>query len=137
MGRKRVSWWLLPASGRSNDDGVDFDLDQPARIDEPANFDERAGRPHMLEEFAMRAGRFAPMRNVDQHHARACDVIERRASLRESFGHDFEATPGLTVNVAGRGDAAALRDGRRPCDKDVGTHTYGARETDLEFERRT
>ena len=59
----------------------DLDLDAPARVEQAGDDDHRRGRPDRLEVRVVGAADRLPVGRVEQVHARAHDVAQRRAEL--------------------------------------------------------
>ena len=92
--RKRAS---VPAY-----DCFGLDLDEPARIEQPAGEKRCVRRADISEDLSVGAADALEIVGPHQVDAGADDVRERGARLLEGGADDLEAAPGLAVGVLGR-----------------------------------
>ena len=110
----RVGEVARPHGRCRRDDRVRLDLDQHRRIDEPRDLDHRARGPDRAEDLAVRAADRLPLRDVGHVDARAHDVADAGARLRERRGDVGERLARLRVRVAVPDDLAVGAGRRRP-----------------------
>src|SRR6266851_1509763 len=122
-------------SGVGGSDTVSFQLNEPLRVDEAFDFDERACWLHTGKYLTVRARSLLPPRDIGKHDAGTNDILEGEAGVSNCLGNDLETALGLAVHIARRCDSAARRDGSSAGDgqKRIGPH--GAREADAGLKR--
>src|SRR6476659_3493879 len=93
----------------TSDECVGFDLHHHARVEQGADLEHGGDGTDVGEDLAVGAPDDLPLRDVGDEHARAHDVLQARADLRERRLDVGERLLGLDVGVAGAGDGAVLR----------------------------
>ena len=98
--------------------------------------DEGAGGANVAKKLAMRARRFPPAVDVDQHHARSNRIFEAPARVLDRPAGDREACLCLLVDVALMDGLAVSADRGGSGHGQTGAGTDRARESDRGLKRR-
>src|SRR5438309_1543499 len=89
-------------------DGVGFDLNQHAIINQPFYFNYRCARPNLAEKLTLRAPVLFPARNVGHKHPRADDIFECRAQRIQGALDVANRLHRLRVAIADTNDLTLL-----------------------------
>ena len=95
LARDRVGVDLLHVA----ENGVGFDLDPPARVEQALDDDGGRRGPDLREHLAVRSRDLLPVLHVRQVDARSHDVREAGTCLAERAAEDLEAQPRLLVGA--------------------------------------
>ena len=113
---------------------LDLDLDAPARVEQAGDDHHRGGRPDRLEVRVVGAAHGLPVGRVEQVHARAHDVAQRRVELGQRDPRDLERAHRLVEDVGVAGAVGPHRPG--PRHQHAVADPDRAREADRALERR-